>query len=122
MIYDSGNADNVYMRKRVFIGFWVLIAATVIGLTVFFVSQPRKGTVEYHQRAYDRAAERLRMSDWRSRLGHRTSYPMALTLRLYPSIEERGRLLDEMRSHTADLVRLKALAPQREAGGRETGK
>ena len=37
------------VRKRIIIG---LLAFLVIGVVVFFVSQPKKGSVEWHKRAY----------------------------------------------------------------------
>ena len=42
------------MRKRLLIG---AIAAVVIGVAAYFLSQPRKGTVEYHKRKYAEAWE-----------------------------------------------------------------
>jgi hypothetical protein len=44
------------MRKRVVIG---LLAMGVVGVAVFFISQPRKGSVEWHKREYTAAANRL---------------------------------------------------------------
>ena len=37
------------MRKRIVIG---LLAVVVIGVVAFFVSQPKKGSVEWHKREY----------------------------------------------------------------------
>ena len=41
------------MRKRLVMG---AIAAVVIGVAAYFLSQPRKDSVEYHKRAYLRAS------------------------------------------------------------------
>ena len=44
------------MRKRIVIGLLILSA---IGIAVFFFSQPKKGTVEWHKREYVGAWKRL---------------------------------------------------------------
>ena len=39
------------MRKRIAIG---LLLVSVVGVVVFFVSQPRKGSLEWHEQKYER--------------------------------------------------------------------
>ena len=49
------------MRKRIIIGLLIL---SVIGIAVFFVSQPERGSVEWHKREYLRAEEWSRVERW----------------------------------------------------------
>src|SRR5215207_9499521 len=49
------------MRKRIIIG---LLAVVVIGVVVFFLSQPKKGSVEWHKREYLASRESRKFEDW----------------------------------------------------------
>lgn len=51
-----GGAYTAPVRKRLVIG---AIAAVVIGVAAYVLSQPRKGTVEWHRRGYLRAVEQV---------------------------------------------------------------
>jgi len=53
------------MRKRLVMG---AVAAVVIGVTVYFLSQPKKGTVEWHKKEYLKAADRLAVNTWKYKL------------------------------------------------------
>ena len=53
------------MRKRLVMG---AVAAVVIGVTVYFLSQPKKGTVEWHKKEYLKAADRLAVNTWKHKL------------------------------------------------------
>jgi hypothetical protein len=52
------------MGKRIVIG---LLAVVVIGVLVFFVSQPKRGSVEWHKREYRKSWGALG-GDWRDRV------------------------------------------------------
>jgi hypothetical protein len=53
------------VEKRLRIG---AIAALVIGVAVYFLSQPKKGTVEWHKKEYLKAADRLAVNTWKHKL------------------------------------------------------
>jgi hypothetical protein len=53
------------MRKRVIIG---LLAVVVIGAGAFFLSQPKKGSVEWHKREYLAVRKRLFNDTWPDRM------------------------------------------------------
>ena len=53
------------VRKRIIIG---LLAAVVIGVLAFFLSQPKKGSVEWHKREYLAARKRLFNDTWPDRM------------------------------------------------------
>ena len=64
------------MRKRIVIG---LLGAVVFGVVAFFVLQPKKGSVEYHKRAYLHARDGSRFfnerrADWYRISGHRPKF------------------------------------------------
>jgi hypothetical protein len=87
------------VRKRIIIG---AIAGVVLGVLAYLLSQPKKGSVEYHKARYLRASYRESGSDWRSRLARwlavRTQIPAFL-----PDQEERAQ---EVAFHRNALVRL----------------
>jgi hypothetical protein len=53
------------VRKRIIIG---LLAVVVIGVGVFFLSQPKKGSVEYHKREYLATLDKLFGRRWVDRV------------------------------------------------------
>ena len=53
------------MRKRIIIG---LLAVVVIGVVAFYLSQPKKGSVEWHKREYLGARKRLFNDTWADRM------------------------------------------------------
>jgi len=53
------------VRKRIVIG---LLAVVVIGVVVFLLSQPNRGSVEWHKREYLAARDRATGSTWRDRV------------------------------------------------------
>ena len=66
------------MHKRVIIG---LLAVVVIGAVVYFVSQPKEGTVEWHLREVKQAEREILGNTWKQHLAKRwhklrgTTYP-----------------------------------------------
>jgi hypothetical protein len=48
-------------RTRILIG---AVAVIALGVLVFVLSQPRKGSVEWHKREYARAARRVTVGPW----------------------------------------------------------
>lgn len=52
------------MRKRVIIG---LLAVVVIGVVAFFVSQPKRGTVEWHKDRYRALQRAIQHGTWPER-------------------------------------------------------
>jgi hypothetical protein len=53
------------VKKRLIIG---AIAVVVIGVAVYFLSQPKEGTVEWHKRQYLKAFERITQTTWKDKL------------------------------------------------------
>lgn len=92
------------MRKRIIIG---LLAIVVIGVVAFVVSQPKKGSVEWHKKEYLAAWKELHGETWGEQIkeiayditGHRFR-PRKLTS------AERGRLDKQAESNRVALVRL----------------
>ena len=54
------------VRKRIVIGLLILSA---IGTAVFFVLQPKEGSVEWHKKEFTEAASRMKPGAWSQRLG-----------------------------------------------------
>lgn len=95
------------MRKRVGIA---VIAVVILGLFLYVLSQPKKGSVEWHKRAYLAAWKRLNLDDWRSRFARFLNDKASLKPdSLYPSESERGLLTEKIASHRRALVRLRYL-------------
>jgi hypothetical protein len=90
------------VRKRIVIGLLIL---SVIGTAVFFFSQPKRGSVEWHKREYlaamDRAAERT----WRNKL-RRVYARITGTKVVGMTQSERSALLERLKQHENYLVAL----------------
>ena len=76
------------MRKRIIIG---LLAIVVIGVVAFFISQPKKGSVEWHKREYENHMQRL---DGKRTLFDRIRSAFGLARRPDRHMEHRRALID----------------------------
>jgi hypothetical protein len=95
------------MRKWALIG----LAVVAISMVAHLLSQPRKGSVEYHKRRYLEAWDRNNRLDWQGRIGDRLGRQIGIRPPfLYASRTERGLLAEEMRLHRNALVRLEYLS------------
>jgi hypothetical protein len=88
------------------------IAVVVIGVVVYFLSQPREGTVEWHKREYLKALERLSQNTWKDKLQR----VYRRVVRRPQPLGESGRFLSDfiaVERHLDSLVRLGYLQRER---------
>ena len=100
------------MRKRIIIG---LLAVVVIGVVVFFLSQPKKGTVEWHKREYLGAWKILREETWAARI-KAIYYRVTKAVRPTPIWGDQEEQAEgKLRSNQTALIRLGYFAQHRVA-------
>lgn len=92
------------MRKRIVIG---LLALVVIAGLAFFVSQPKKGSVEWHKREYLAAWDRIEEKTWSDRVRRVYQRVMNVPEGTSRSASDKFHLAAESADqHLAALVRL----------------
>lgn len=98
------------MRKRIIIG---LLAVVVIGVVAFYISQPKKGSVEWHAREYEGLLRRIEGKTLKHRCARvwaairRASVPPPLTFK------ERQALLKELSKQQRIVIRCGYLIERR---------
>jgi hypothetical protein len=96
------------MRKRVVTG---AIAVVVIGVAAYVLSQPKKGTVEWHKANYMKCFNRM----WGNTLWWRTERIARRVAGLPPPAKPDPRAANEALSHLSALVELGYLSERRYA-------
>ena len=104
------------MRKRIVIGLLIL---SVIGTAVFFFSQPKEGSVEWHKKEFTEAASRMKPGAWAQRLGR--TY-QNVTRRQAPWIHDWHEEKEKYLSSYAALVNMGYLERRRFALTNQHGK
>jgi hypothetical protein len=90
------------VRKRIAIALLIL---SVIGVVAFFVSQPKKGSVEWHKREYKKARRQYAMDS----LPYRARRAYAILTRTEPprfTEEERRAIATKVLAHEGALLQL----------------
>jgi hypothetical protein len=119
-VVGNGLISYRLMRKRIVIG---LLAIVMIGVLVSFMSQPKKGTVEWHKMRFERhQTEYLEARDqntWFDRLKRKyhklTKTPPTpqTTAQFHAQLKIMEKTLDKMRHHRDALTRLGYFTEQR---------